>query len=438
MSLTKRILLVMISLFLVSCSSNQGDSQTIDAESQELASQIEDTPSASLTEAESEELTTSDSVVIDISPIASVEEIILLNEAVEPAIEEDNSTISSSGTDLTSSDDTNRSLDEASSLRLLPRDESDSQRESAHLSESDETESELLSNSASESESDELSEFMNDESDLKSNSELKSKDSNTASDIDYSKYESLDQVIQDLIVEYGFDSNQLGIAYTNLISGESYQLNADKVAHAASTNKVGTSVMYVDFINQGLLDWDTLLPFSEAYVEEGGGEITNNPFQTSYTMEDLLYNCLVFSDNTAWNMLINYYYANFGDFQSDLINLSGIDEVSAELYNLNYASPRMLNEILIKVATESQYDPIVDYMSLAQPGQRFRLYVDEGMATKYGMYDTGYHDTGIFFDLNGTPIYTLVLMSYDLGMIDYFMGDLNLRVNEWTYYNLNS
>ena len=273
---------------------------------------------------------------------------------------------------------------------------------------------------------------------IEKDSEQSSHPSSTAHDethpsVDYSQYSSVDQVIEDLIQEYGFDRSNLEIAYTNLITGEEYFLNPDFPIHAASTNKVGTSVMFVDLINQGLLDWSTPIPFSESYYEEGGGEITNGEIQDSYPLNTLIYNMLVFSDNTAWNTLINYYYSNYGDFQSNLIERSGISEVSEELYQLNYGTARMLNAYLLIIAKDPSYQQLVDYMMQAQPGQRFRLYVDEGMATKYGQYEEGYHDTGIFYE-NGQAVYTLVLMTHGLGMEDYFMGELNLRVNEWYHY----
>lgn len=435
MKVNKIFLLLIVSFFAASCNADQSTSQEIDPPSDPVISQTEETSNSLATEEENRS-TSSEDMVIDISPIASVKEIILENEGtalVKPAEDEDSNIVRSASSEEERSSNTSASAADETGDKD-GSDEVDTEKESEKKADSDETDENMNSEVSSSSDSENSQETSSDETPYAFND----LDSADVSGIDYSQYESVDQVIEDLIVEYGFDRSQLGIVFSNLITGETYQLNPDQASHAASTNKVGTSVMYVDLINQGLLEWDTMLPFSESYVEEGGGEITNNPFQSSYSVEDLLYNSLVFSDNTAWNMLINYYYENFGNFQVDLVKLGEIDEIPEALYNINYATPWMLNQILIKVATEPQYQPLVQYMTQAQPGQRFRLYVDEGMATKYGMYDTGYHDTGIYFDSNGQPIYTLVLMSLDLGMIDLFMGDLNLRVYEWTSYNLSS
>ncbi|MCR8969441.1 serine hydrolase [Facklamia sp. 7083-14-GEN3] len=257
---------------------------------------------------------------------------------------------------------------------------------------------------------------------------------NLSFSLNYDQYTSIQEVIKDLIDEYGFDSSKLGIAYQNFVNEESYYLNENEARHAASTNKVGTSVLYLDLIEAGVLNWDSQLPATENDIEEGDGRITNSPLRSSYSLEELISNLLVYSDNTAWNILIDYYYKNYGDYRNDLIELSGVNNKPKDLtQKMNYATPNMLIGYLNKIAVDDSYKPIINYMLIAQEGQRFKLYVDDGMATKYGQYGNGYHDTGIYFE-DGKPVYSLVLMTNDLGTIDNFMGDLNLRVNEWYHY----
>lgn len=251
---------------------------------------------------------------------------------------------------------------------------------------------------------------------------------------DYSEYDNVDQVIDGLIKEFGFEEFRVGIAYNNLATDESYYLNENMARHAASTNKLGTAVLFVDLIEAGDLTWKSSLPASAANIEEGNGMITNNPPQASYTLEDLMMNLIVYSDNTAWNIMTTYYYNNIGDYREALIQKSGIKNIPpALLENHNYATPKMLENYLKMIAQKPKYKKIVGFMKEAQEGLRFKLYVDQGMATKYGQYDDGYHDTGIYFE-NGKPIYTLALMTYGLGSIDEFMGQLNLRINEWYHY----
>lgn len=251
--------------------------------------------------------------------------------------------------------------------------------------------------------------------------------------LEYTDFESLSDVIWHDIESYGYSADNLSISFYDFVSGEEFHLNADYPAHGASTNKVGTAVLYTDLIQGGYLDWDSHLPLDPSWIEDGGGEITANPDQTSYSIYDLIYQSLFYSDNTAWNTLINNYYNTFGDFQEDLISLSGLIFEDYDIHNLNFATTRMLNEILIRVASYDIYQPIVDIMLTSQSDTLLKMYVDEGMAAKYGQYEDGYHDSGIYYE-NGAPAYTIVVMSHGLGSIDYFLGDLNLHIKEFREY----
>ena len=48
--------------------------------------------------------------------------------------------------------------------------------------------------------------------------------------------------------------------------------------------KVPMVAMFIDLINQGYLTWDSELPYSEEYYQDGAGEITANPKQAYYRL----------------------------------------------------------------------------------------------------------------------------------------------------------
>ncbi|MGX7092348.1 serine hydrolase [Hutsoniella sourekii] len=242
-------------------------------------------------------------------------------------------------------------------------------------------------------------------------------------------FDSIEELVGYTIDQYQLDPNALSIAWTDLRTGEEFHHNSQVAQHAASTNKVGTAALYANLINQGILSWESEIAYDPSYWEDGGGEITAGPPEASYSIYELVYQSLYYSDNTAWNMLINNYYQQFGDFQSDLIALSGIEVTDPELYNINYANADMLNQILIYLASDSGFEPITDIMRQAQEGIFLKMYVDN-MAAKYGQYEDSYHDTGIYYQ-GDQPIYTIAVMSHDQGSIDYFLGDLNLYLSQW-------
>ncbi|MCR8969443.1 class A beta-lactamase-related serine hydrolase [Facklamia sp. 7083-14-GEN3] len=268
--------------------------------------------------------------------------------------------------------------------------------------------------------------------------ELIKKTETTSYSRNYDSYRSVNDLVNDLIKDYNYPPSRLGIAYYNFVTKESYFLNENIGQYAASTNKVGTAVLYIQLIEEGKLNWQSKLPASSDDFASGAGKITNNPIQSEYELEELIENLLVYSDNTAWKILMNYYQNNFGDFNLNLIEKSGASQKPDSLYNqYNYATPNTLLGYLKQIAKEKKYLPLIKYMSKSEKNQRFKLYIRGGMATKYGQYDYSYHDTGIYYE-NGRPIYALVLMTDGIGTVDQFMGELNLIINEWSHFQMSS
>lgn len=266
---------------------------------------------------------------------------------------------------------------------------------------------------------------------VQANDQLKDVDQN------YSiKNKTVDDILYDTISEFGYNSDQISIAFYDFIDDTHYTLNSDITMLGASTTKVATAALYTSLINEGYLSFDTPIPFVEAMFEEGGGNITNSPIQPSYALQDLIYEMLINSDNTAWNLLTHYYFNYIGNHQNDMLMLSGADIYDPELYQFNHVNAEVLEGILIAIASSDYYSNVVDTMLAAQPHWLLKYYLNDNMAVKYGYLDEYFHDTGIYFDENGEPLYTLVVMTDSIGL-DYdgmqneFFGLINLRLNRW-------
>lgn len=253
--------------------------------------------------------------------------------------------------------------------------------------------------------------------------------------MDYASIDSVGDIIQQDLAQYGYDPANFMLAYYNFQTGEEYYWQADLATYAASTNKVGTAMLYTQLIHQGYLTWDSFIPYNPAWYEEGGGEITAFPNYFGYSVYDLVFQSLFYSDNTAWSHLVNHYYTYYGDFQSALIHLSGVVPPSEDLYQLNYATARMLNHTLIQLVTDPLYKPILDIMLQAQEGVFLKMYVHDHFAAKYGQYGANFHDMGAYFDGQGQPAYSIVVMSQGVYPIDFFLGELNAHLCEYYHYH---
>lgn len=249
----------------------------------------------------------------------------------------------------------------------------------------------------------------------------------------FAQESTVQTLVYQTLDEFGLDPDMISIAYTDLVTGDEFFLNEHISMHAASTTKVATAVLYVDLIDSGELAWESELPYYDAFYEEGDGDITNGPKQDFYPIKDLVYQMLYYSDNTAWNILLAYYYENYGDFQQSLLELGHSQLFDDNLFIVNYADAELLNNILLHVATDKKYLPITQIMLKAQEGMLLKAHLKQGMATKYGQYEDIYHDTGIYFNDKNQPQYTIVVMTHDIylsesGIADEFMGTLNERL----------
>ncbi|MGH2116817.1 serine hydrolase, partial [Aerococcus sp. L_32] len=89
--------------------------------------------------------------------------------------------------------------------------------------------------------------------------------------IDPISYDSMADVIEDTMVEFGVDESQISLEFINYQTGESYTVNENNFQTAASTIKLPLSVIYVDAIDEGTIDWDTEVTYTYADYEEGDG-----------------------------------------------------------------------------------------------------------------------------------------------------------------------
>jgi len=258
--------------------------------------------------------------------------------------------------------------------------------------------------------------------------------------IDTSQYASIDELIEATMAEFGVDESQISLEFINYQTGESYTVNENNFQTAASTIKLPLSVIYVDAIDEGTIDWDTEVTYTYADYEEGDGTITaavaSGTGQAAYTIEDLIANALMYSDNTATNMLIRYYNELYGSETYKTSIASSVDvAIDEAFYSDNIASAELLSAYYDLLATDGAYQPLVDYLLNNSPDRLFTTYVNSSlMANKYGNYGTALNDGGIYYE-NDEAQYSLVALTDGLTDGTGFLENLNLRVNQ--YYRAN-
>ena len=245
---------------------------------------------------------------------------------------------------------------------------------------------------------------------------------------------SVTEIIDETLSEFEVRDEQVAIAYYDFLHDDHYYLNENRLMDAASTSKIAIAALFIDLISSGELTWETSLPYYDHFFEDGFGTITESEKKDSYQIEELLYDMLTHSDNTATNILANFYIDHYSEsfynYRQDILAFSGLKDLPADVYETNSTTAYILEQLLLTLADNDAYTYIFETLLSAQNGERLKTYVTEGMAAKSGTSSDyqSEHDILIHYSSDGTPRYILVVMTNNLSDIDDFMGTMNLRI----------
>lgn len=239
---------------------------------------------------------------------------------------------------------------------------------------------------------------------------------------------TIEEVINDVFIETGADPALISISYYNYLDGSTYQLNDYQPRIAASIYKVPLAMLYLDIVNQGIYTMDTLIPVDDRALKSAG----ESGIIGLYTLEDLIYQTIIYSNNvTAWALIYDYLggWPGFINMLNQYVDLSSVGHLA---YQNTYFNTAILSYLFYIVATDPNYHYLVELLFQTEPRQLFTSYVKSGMANKYGRIEKIVNDAGIYYE-EGQPIYHLIALTENTG--DYFLEFLNLRVNEWVRAN---
>lgn len=252
--------------------------------------------------------------------------------------------------------------------------------------------------------------------------------------LDLGDYKNTANVIDTTLTEFGVNSSEISLAYYDFRNGEHYYINGDSFFTAASVSKVNLAALYIDLLEEGEYELSSKLAYSDNLFEAGDGKVTNQPNKPAYTVEELLTEAIIRSDNTAMNILKKSYEDEYGNYRESVLDFVGLDADSStyeEFLNSNVSSAQLIEQVLIKIAQDDKYQGLTDLMTQTTPTQLFTKYVNgEMMANKFGRYSNSVNDCGIYYE-NGQPQYALVILTDNVENADSFLEAMNLRVNQW-------
>lgn len=211
---------------------------------------------------------------------------------------------------------------------------------------------------------------------------------------DQTKYKAmtLEQRIRNYL---GSNTNNVGVTYRDLNSGETIEINGYKVFTAASTVKVAIALAIADKLETGELSPDTLVYYSSADYEGGTGIMQGQDKSKPYKVINLVEYMIRYSDNIATNMLLGVYgYENFKNY------LDQITEIPTNHY-ANQLTALGATNALEKLYNGAQskyyYSTILEYLRTTQFHDRLDRHLSyDRVAHKIGNYGGNTHDVGVF------------------------------------------
>jgi hypothetical protein len=152
---------------------------------------------------------------------------------------------------------------------------------------------------------------------------------------------------------------KISVYYEDLSTGETFSYQSKKMKPAASTIKLPLVLYIYDLVNQNKLDLNEKLTYQKYQYYGGSGVIQNDRVGTKYSIKDLVYKCVTYSDNIAFIMLRDRVgRANFQSYARSLgattvypngQNMTTADDLGRYLKNVwNFwkKSPKYGNELL--------------------------------------------------------------------------------------------
>lgn len=177
---------------------------------------------------------------------------------------------------------------------------------------------------------------------------------------------------------YGLEKeypDSISIYFESINSGANISVNKDIRLFPASLSKLVQAIIIVKKVEDGQLSFGQSIKIEPADLSSGSGDLYKTANNTSMTVEDLLRELIVNSDNTAQNVFKRYLsFSDYLTFQNtvglqDLYNEKGF--ISAKeytrilrvLYTSNFLKPENSQKILGYMANST----FKDYLSQGIP-----------------------------------------------------------------------
>jgi beta-lactamase class A len=222
---------------------------------------------------------------------------------------------------------------------------------------------------------------------------------------------------------------KVAVALKNLKTGEEFYLNADEVMPTASLIKLPVMVETYSQANEGKVKLDTMLTLKKADKVQGSGILTPHFSDgASFSLRDAVRLMIVYSDNTATNMVLDQIGLPSTNARMEKLGLKDtkinakvfradtrLDQERGKKYGLGSTTAREMVQLLEmieggKVVSPEASKDMLDHLKRCDDKEKMTRFLPAGtvVAHKTGSVNASKTDAGIIYTKSG-PVVVCVL-----------------------------
>ena len=255
---------------------------------------------------------------------------------------------------------------------------------------------------------------------------------------------SFDELPEDIdtyqkeLTTYLKNNYKVSVYYENIEEQVNYSYNEQEIYYAASTIKLLDALyLYDESINNGL-DLDKLLTYNTKYIRKETDQTAKLKNNSKVSINTLLDNLLIYSDNTAHNMLLDYIGFNnlkaYGKNLKAEHTLEGNDKFG----KINTSDALIYLKKLYSLFSDYPKETKRLYNDLVSSYSNYLKTDEYEAATKYGYYEINFHNIGIVY--HNHPYYLVILSHEGNNNYSKVMQDIAKRIEKLheMYYEQNT
>lgn len=228
---------------------------------------------------------------------------------------------------------------------------------------------------------------------------------------------------------------KVSVQYEDINLHFNYSYNSSKVYYAASTIKVVPALYIYKEAQLGHIDLDSTIIYLSSDQRAYSAGMKNYKIGDKISLRDLVQYTLMYSDNTAYRMLVRYIgKQNIREYGLSLganKTMSGVDDFGYITTGDSLIYMKAIDDFI-----KSDFLLGAEFKSfMINSDQNNLKYGTVDAATKYGEYSYYYHNIGIVYEEN--PYIIAILTTEHSGNFEDKIRDINMRASALhnMYYN---